>query len=39
MRLSVMGGTTDEVDGARSAEAIISAWRTVRNGANGPLSG
>jgi hypothetical protein len=31
MRLSVMGGTTHEVDGARSAEAIVSAWRTVRN--------
>ncbi len=39
MRLSVIGGTTHEVDGATSAEAIVSAWRTVRSGANGPLSG
>ena len=38
MRLSVIGGTTHEVDGATSAEAIVSAWRTVRSGANGPLS-
>ena len=38
-RLSVMGGTTHEVDGARSAEAIVSAWRTVRSSANGPLPG
>jgi hypothetical protein len=37
MRLSVIGGTTHEVDGARSAEAIVSAWRTVRGSANGRL--
>src|SRR5918995_1381555 len=39
MRLSVIGGTTHEVDGARSAEAIVSAWRTVRSSANGSLLG
>jgi glutamate/tyrosine decarboxylase-like PLP-dependent enzyme len=39
MRLSVIGGTTHEVDGARSAEAIVSAWRTVRSSTNGPLPG
>jgi hypothetical protein len=39
MRLSVMGGTTHEVDGARSAEAIVSAWRAVRTSADPPPSG
>jgi hypothetical protein len=39
MRLSVRGGTTHEADGARSAEAIVSAWRTVRSSANRPLFG
>ena len=39
MRLSVIGGTTHEVDGAKSAEAILAAWRTVRSSANGPLPG
>ena len=33
MRLSVIGGETTRDDAAHAADAIVSAWRAVRDGA------
>ena len=32
MRLSVIGGETTQDDATRAADAIVSAWRAVRDG-------